>query len=110
VEHHRLSIENAKIEKEATEVYEKLVKSGVAHKFDSFLPRNDSERAGVARYKALKASLHLLPDFYFRDIGLRWQFGSPGNPEVYVVDEKIREECRRVQERIVKLFSKYEDA
>ena len=86
------------------------VKRQVTHKFDSFLPRTDSERADVRRYEALKASLHSLPDFYFRDISLKLQPGSTSAGQIHVADDKVRNECTRVQEKIEKLLSKYDDA
>jgi hypothetical protein len=106
-EHRRLSTENAKIQKEASAIYEDLVKKRVPHKFDSFLPDTDSERATVARYEALKKSLHDLPDYYFRDISLQWVWGSPRIPRIFVRDDKIRDECAQVRERVVKLLSIY---
>jgi len=108
-EYHRWSTENAKVQKELTALYEGLVKRRVSQKFDSFIPGTDTERTDVARYNALKASLHILPDFYFRDISLRWGLGSPGDA-INISDDKIRDECSRVQERVLKLLSKYRDA
>ena len=107
-EYHRWSTENAKIQKQATALYEDLVKRRVSQKFDSFMPRTDSERTDVARYEALKASLHILPDFYFHDISLRWQLGSPGAHAIIITEDKIRDECTRVQKRVMKLLSKYD--
>ena len=104
-EHRRLSAENARIQKEADALYQDLVKRHVSHKFDSFLPQTDSEKADVARYEALIASFHFLPNFYFRDISLLW---PPGARQIIVTDDKILKECAQVQERVVALFSKYE--
>jgi len=106
-EYRRLSAENARIEKEAAALYEDLVKRKVPHKFDSFLPQTDLEKADVARYEALITTLQSRPDFYFRDISL---LRPPGARQIIVTDDKILKECTRVQERVVELFSKYETA
>ncbi len=109
-EHRRLSAENAKIQKEATALYENLIRKRVSHKFDSFSPGTDEDRTAVARYEALKKSLHTLPDFYFDDISLVWGSNSPDNPVISVTDDRIRDECTKVQEKVVRLLSKYEVA
>jgi len=74
------------------------------------LPRTNEENAAVARYEVLKKSLHTLPDFYFDEISLKWEVNSPDNPIISVTDDRIRDECTRVQEKVVKLLSKYEVA
>lgn len=105
-EHRRLSDENAKIRKEASSLYEELVRRRVPHKFDSFQPIADNDKTAVTRYEALKRSLHSLPDFYFDDIGLVWGFNSPDAPIIHVTDDRVLDECTRVQEKIVRLLSK----
>jgi hypothetical protein len=109
-EYRRLRAENAQIQKKATALYEDLIRKRVSHKFDSFSPSTDEEKAVVAQYEALKTSLHPLPDFYFEAIGLKWGSNSPDNPVIRVTDDRVRDECTRVQEKVVKLLSKYEGA
>jgi hypothetical protein len=109
-EYRRLSAENAQVQKKATALYEDLIRKRVSHKFDSFSPSTDEEKAAVAQYEALKKSLHPLPDFYFEAISLKWKFNSPDNPMIRVTDDSVRDECTRVQEKVVKLLSKYEGA
>lgn len=109
-EHRRLSAENAKIQKEAAALYKDLIRKRVSRKFDSFSPSTDEDKAAVARYEALKKSLHTLPDFYFADISLVWGFNSPDNPVISVADDRIRDECTKVQEKVARLLSKYEAA
>ena len=70
-EHRRLSAENTNIQREITALYEELSRRNIPRKFDAFLPRDDSEKAAVARYEAFKKAWHDLPDYYFRDIGLQ---------------------------------------
>ena len=109
-EYRRLSAENAQIQKKATALYEDLISKKVSHKFDSFLPSTNEEKAAVAQYEALKKSLHTLPDFYFDAISLQWGLNSPDNPIIRVTDDRVRDECTRVQEKVVKHLSKYEVA
>lgn len=109
-EFRRLSAENTKIRTEAIALYDDLLKRRVPHKFDSFAPRTDLEKADVALHEALKKSLHSLPDFYFRDISLRWQLGAPDAPAIIIADDKIREEYKRVQEKVVNQLAKYENS
>jgi len=110
VEHRRLSAENAKIQKEADMLYDELIKRRIDHKFDDFSPRTNEEKEAVARYEALKKSFHRLPEFYFGDISLEWGINAPDNPLIVVDDERIRDECRRIQEKIIGLLTKYEKA
>lgn len=107
-EYRRLSAENAQIQKQLSALYQDLISKRVSHKFDSFLPGTDEEKAAVAQYEALKTSLHTLPDFHFDTISLKWGFNSPDNPIIDVIDDRTHDECRRVQERVIKLLSKYE--
>jgi hypothetical protein len=79
---------------------------------DSFLRKTDEEKRAVARYEGLKNSLHFLPSYYFRDISLQWGIGSPDMPmpAIYVTDERIRDECTQIQNKVLKLLSSYEKA
>jgi len=107
-EYHRLSAENAEIDKETTKIYQELVKRRLPRTFDrSFSPRTIEEKATVERYEALKRSRHRLPDFYYGDIGLEWGVNSPNNPFIGIMDDRIREECYRVRDKVVKLLSSY---
>ena len=109
-EYRRLSAENVRIQRKVTALYEDLTNKRISHKFDSFLPSTNEEKAAVALYEALKKSLHALPDFYFEDISLKWEFNSPANPFISATDEHVRDECTGVQEKVVKLLSKYDGA
>jgi hypothetical protein len=109
IAYRRLSAENAQIQKKVTALYEDLVSKRVSHKFDSFLPSTDEEKAAVAQYEALKKSLHTLPNFYFDGISLEWGFNSPDFPIISATDDRVRDECTRVQEKILKLLSKYDE-
>jgi serine/threonine protein kinase len=108
-EHRRLSAENTNIEREITALYNELTRRNIPCKFDSFVPRDDSEKAAVARYEAFKQARRDLPDYYFRDIGLQQPvFGSP-YASVSVTDDLVRDECARVEQDVLKLLSKYDD-
>ena len=108
LEYQRLSVENEKIQKKAHEIYEALGKRHVDQKFDNFFPKTDEDKQMVAQYEALKKSLHRLPNFYFRDIGLDWLFNSPDNPKIDVLDEGVRDECENVRNIVISLLSKYD--
>ena len=109
--YHRLKVENAKIQKQVIALCEDLEKRHVYQKFDSFLASTPSEEVVVARYNSLKNSLHHLPDFYFRNISLSWGgLSLSEETELYIIDDKIREECEQVRQNVVKLLSKYDDA
>lgn len=107
-EYRRWSAENLQIQKKANALYDELKKRGLQQKFDSFGWKTEDDKKTVARYEALKKSLHWLPDFYFGDICLWWVFNSPEQPGIDVIDVRIGEECAKVQENVVKLLSKYE--
>jgi hypothetical protein len=109
-EHRQLSAQNRQIQKEASALYEDLKKRGLQRKFDSFGWKTVEDKRAVARYEALKKSLHSLPEFHFRDISLEWGVNSPDNPIISVTDDRIRDECTRVQEKVIKLLSKYDVA
>lgn len=111
-DYQKLSAENAKTQKSLSALYEELEKKHISHKFDSFSPDTEEDKAAVARYEAMKKSLHSLPDFYFRDFSLDWVIGSPSSfgPSIYIEDDKIRDECTRVEKKVIGLFSTYEKA
>jgi hypothetical protein len=105
-----LSAENAKIQKESKALYDDLIKRGVDHKFDSFIPKSKDDKADVARYEALQKSLHRLPDFYFDDISLEWGLNAPDNPDISISDDRDHKECTKVREKVGKLLTKYDAA
>jgi hypothetical protein len=108
-EYKRLSRENATIQKKLQVMYEDLRKT-IDHKFDDFLPRTENDVAAVARYEALKQTLHDLPHFHYREVGLKWELSSPDNPMIGIIDDAARDECDSVRSKVVSLLSKYEDA
>ncbi len=108
--HHRMSAENSAIRKEATAIYDELVRRGVSQKFDHFLAANEVDQKAASRYEALKESLHSLPDFYFRDISLSWQIGSPDQTSLNIIDEGVRDQCAQVRQKVLKLLSDYKAA
>lgn len=109
-DHDRLSAENKRIQNEADALYEELVKRRISQKFDSFSPSTEADKVDVARYEKLKASLHKIPDFYFRDISLKLGIGSPDRPWGFIVNEREREECAEVEKKVIELLSAYESA
>lgn len=109
-DYRRWRLENVKLEERRSALYEELVKRRVGHKFDSFIPRTDQEKAAVAEYEALKGG-HPLPDFYFGEISLRWIEGSLSSnpsPDWEFADERVGAECRQVQSKVLSLLSTYE--
>lgn len=106
-DHHRLT---SQLGQDAAALYDKLLEMRVSHKAGSFSPRTDAEKAMVARYEALQHELHSLPDFYFRCIGLQAQFDPAALPETKFSDARVRDECARIQQGILNLLSRYEDA
>ena len=69
-EYTRLKAENEAIEKRLDEMSEQMQRWRIAHKFDSFMPKNEEEKKKVDAYNNLKNSRHDLPDFYFRNVSL----------------------------------------
>jgi hypothetical protein len=111
----RLNAENARIQKEISALYEDLVRKRIPYKFDRFVGESEEQKAAVARYEALRNSRHDLPRFYSRNLSLEWVYGwldnsVSGNADVAIYDAKEREECTRVQKKILALLSRYEDA
>ena len=68
----------------------------------SFQPANDEEKREFEEYKRLDSSLHSLPDFYFADMSLSC---SPDNQSP--IDDKVREECKQVRQKIAQVLSTY---
>ncbi len=107
-EYNRLSVENKKTNQEIEALYKILESRGLSQKFDSFLADKEEDKKLVDQYDKLRKSLHDLPDFYFRDISLKWIYGSADFPLVHMQDENIQKECEEVRDKIVKLFDQYE--
>jgi hypothetical protein len=104
-QYRQLHAENVKTQRAMTALYNELEKRSVDQKFDSFHARKAEDKPLVARYDALKRSLHDLPDFYFADIGLT----KGGHDYDLPADERVNAECQRVREQVEKLLSKYEE-
>ena len=68
----------------------------------AFQPANEEEKGEFEEYKRLDSSLHSLPDFYFGDLSLSC---SPGDQDP--VDDKVRDECKLVRQRITQVLSTY---
>lgn len=105
-----LLAQNEQTQKKLAAIYQELINKRVSHKFDSFLPSTKDEKVAVAQYEALKKSLHELPDFYFGTVSMNWAFNSPDNPTISVIDDRVRDECAKVQDKVVKLLTKYDAA
>ena len=107
-EHHRLKEENDRSRKEANALYEELSKKIRTSK-GSFEPATDAEKKEVERYEEIKKSIRTLPDYYFRNISLRWAFpGWSCHPYNGVEDQATRAECKRAQKKLLKLLSTYD--
>ena len=107
LEYQRLAAENRRIQKEANALLEALRNAHVSYqsKADKFSPRTDEEKKMVAQRQALKESLQRLPSFYYRDVSLELEF----YPSIWVIDDRIREECSQVMNKVLGLLSKYEE-
>jgi len=106
--------ENAEVEKKARVIYDDFEKRRLLGKGGRLEPRTDGDKAAAARHKELTASKHALPDFYFKKLSVRWVWGAPaaennGWVSFYVDDDRIRGECDQVREKVLKLFSNYQD-
>jgi hypothetical protein len=101
----QLHAENVKTQRAMTALYNELEKRSVDQKFDSFSARKAVDKPLVARYDALKSSLHELPDFYFADISLN----TGGGYDVSPADERVNAECQRIREQVEKLLSRYDN-
>lgn len=102
-QYEQLAAENTNTRKEMADIYQDLINRRVNRKFDEFFPKNDTDKAIVARYETLKKSLHELPEYYYRDISL-----ETGLPPVDITDAKNHDECSRVQEEVLNLLFKYD--
>lgn len=113
-QYQRWVAENAEVEKKARVIYDDFEKRRLLGKGGRLEPRTDEDKAAAARHKELTASEHALPDFYFQKLSVRWVWGAPaaennGWVSFYVDDDRIRGECDQVREKVLKLFSKYQD-
>jgi len=107
-EYTRLKAENAQTEKEMMSLYDQLVSRHVSQKFDNFFPEAALDKVTYKRYQTLKKLSHELPDLYFQGISLETPQGTYGETP-WVIDPKIREQCDRVHEAVLKLLSRYDD-
>ncbi len=108
-DYHIASRKNQQILDQSRKLYDQLIARGVSHKFDSFIPDTDSDRALVARYEELMQSRVDLPQFYFQKISLSWAYNDPSNNYISVSDKQIRSECDKVQNDVIKLLTRYKD-
>lgn len=106
-DYQKMETDNQKKRREINALYNDLVRRKVNHKFDSFNPSKEKDKKDVARYNALKESLHTLPDFHFEDLTVNWIIGSPEYPMIYVNDDRLRLECENTRKKIVAILSAY---
>lgn len=109
-EYRRLKAKNRQIQKRVDAVYKIIRRRYVFDNFGRFEATTNAEKAIVARYETLRDSLRPLPDFYFGDISLDWGFNALEQPILRVTDDRIRDECTKIEEKVVKLLSKYDAA
>lgn len=103
VEHRRLHAGNLTIEK-LSEMFFAITGKRMSPKFDIISPETAEQKAAVPRFEALEKSLHRLPQYSFRDLGLEEYLKIYGQ----VIDEQIRKECEQVERDVMKLLTKYE--
>lgn len=108
-EYQQLSSRNQEINKEQAVLYDQLIARRVDHKFDSFIPNNDEDRALVTLYDNLKAKENSLPHYHFRDRSLTWIYGGPDSESHTIADEKIRIECHTVRADVISILTSYAD-
>ena len=67
-----------------------------------FNPPMTRKNGNLPEYNRLDASLHRLPDFYFENLS------STCSPDYQQpADDKIRDECKQVRNKITQVFSTY---
>jgi len=103
----RKRAQNLKTQEQLNKLYKALVKMKTGRKFDSFFPETAEQKTAVMRYKALKETLQLLPDYYYRDCSLSWIFSSPKRPGISITNDRIRKECTDTCSKVVNLLSTY---
>jgi hypothetical protein len=101
----------AKVNSESSVEYQRLVQAlGLSHKFYQFIATTPEEEAKLKKFHEEVAKLpkHDLPDLYTLDHSIRlirgWDSWS------HVSDANVAEECREVEESIVRYFGVYDPA
>ena len=105
-------VELAKLRNENTDIHKKmdamlLKMEPILHKFDSFIPRNKDERKLCDEYKALKASLHRIPNIVIPDASV---FLTP-SVGVYTLfySYDVEKQCRLVLQIVEGVFVEQAD-
>lgn len=95
--------------KQAVERYEELARgvSDIAHKFDSYRPKDAEERKRVAEFKAAAAQIkrHQLPDYSLRLYSIYVETSQSWGDRI--VEKEVAEECWRVHALSTAKFQKY---
>ena len=98
-EYKKRSAANRKIYQELGVMAESM--RGIRHKFDSFIPSNDEEREKVREYEELKAGVHELPEFFFKQavsfVLDNWVLLGDGieGATLLIADEGVRKQVRK---------------
>jgi hypothetical protein len=106
---HKLKVDNEETGKKLEKLFTELSR-GLPYKGDDFVATDDASKKKIAEYERLKGTLHDLPQFQFRDVGLKW---IPVDPDSYgfypyaPVDEVIGKECKGVIKKIEGTLTKY---
>lgn len=104
-DYQKIKAVNTDKEKEMT----KLV-SGLIWGKGYYIARNAEEEQRVQRYEKLEESLYDLPDYYWGHLSFE-KIDIMNIPEYdLVVDDKVREECKRVTLIVLGLLTPYEKA
>jgi hypothetical protein len=108
-EYERLAAENARIQEEAYAIYKVLdQRKDISRKFDSFSPEKEEDKKLVARYEALKQSLHELPDFSGENLSLDWLINGPDfSVTSYPAEDQVFEEFDAARKSVMKVLTPY---
>ena len=110
-EYRRLKVENDRLQTEAKTIFDELSRRRVPLKMDKthkFAPTNERDKKDVERYEQLGSSMHALPQYYFRNISLRWSWPWwSDTPYAAVTDPALEQECARVYHKIIAQLSRY---
>ena len=110
-EHRRLKGENDRFQTEAETIFDELNRRRVPLKMDKthkFAPTNEQDKKDVGRYEQLGSSMHALPQYYFRNISLRWSWPLwSDEPYTAVTDPALERECAEVHRKIIAQLSRY---
>jgi hypothetical protein len=97
--------ENHKMSDALNSLQEKIDKSGISHKFGSYLPTTDEQKKLVAELNALRERRHILPTHYSAGHSI-----SIENSETYLakpVNDDDNQECSRVVSAVSNLYTPY---